>query len=614
MSATDSLILLLYLSLSPSLLHRFSELFFAPQNVAPDRSFSFLFMSLEAWELSQKKALIIVHCLYGVASVFSPSTQQASVITMLSRVLTMCALVGASQGAALPNIFMVVVDDFGWGDMGYHGAKLPSGESLTPTLDELVKEGVELNRHYVHMMCTPTRSSFQSGRLPIHVITNLAQPCDASGAIPRNMTGVAAQLKKAGYETHQVGKWDAGMATPHHTPQGRGYDTSLNYFGHANWMYSQREWEGSHNNNTNFPGPGIVDLWDTDKPANTLNGTVYEEYLFRDRMLSILNNHDQSKPLYLNYDSKVAHYPLQAPPDYQEKMVGIDQMNRKVYWSMVRFLDDQLKNITDTMKALGMWENTLMVLSSDNGGYVNPESGPCNTTTGTSGPPTSDMGHGPACFNGEAGASNYPLRGGKYSVFEGGIRVNAFVSGGFLPEKVRGTVNEEMIHITDWYTTFCSIAGVSHEDPWAAASGLPPVDSLNMWPLIAGDNTTSPRETILVNKDLLVHKQWKYIKGDFVAKANARGGPQYPNATTATDPIASHKLTCPDQGCLFDVVNDPHEFNEISAQNPTIVAMMKALMAQEVATIWSVPHNADPNCSKIAYSKYGGFYGPFLEI
>ena len=71
---------------------------------------------------------------------------------------------------------------------------------------QLVKEGVELNRHYVHVMCTPTRASFQSGRLPIHVLTQLSSPCDRNGAIPRNMTGIAAQLKAAGYKTHQVGK------------------------------------------------------------------------------------------------------------------------------------------------------------------------------------------------------------------------------------------------------------------------------------------------------------------------------------------------------------------------------------------------------------------------
>ena len=75
--------------------------------------------------------------------------------------------------------------------------------------------------------------------------------------------------------------------------------------------------------------------------------------------------------------------------------------------------------------------------------------GPCNTTD-FSGLDSSDVGHGTVCMNGEAGASNYPLRGGKYSNFEGGIRVNAFASGGFLPPRVRGTKLEGMIHVADW--------------------------------------------------------------------------------------------------------------------------------------------------------------------
>ena len=184
----------------------------------------------------------------------------------------------------------------------------------TPTIDSLVKEGVELDRHYVHMMCTPSRSALQSGRLPVHVITQLANPCDANGAIPRNMTGLAAKLKLGGYATHQVGKWDAGMVTPHHTPQGRGYDSSLNYFGHGNWAWSEAEWGGSQSHRGPLPVPGVVDLWDTDRPAASLNGTGHEELLFRARMLSILAAHDQSTPLFLQYDSKLVHYPLQASP------------------------------------------------------------------------------------------------------------------------------------------------------------------------------------------------------------------------------------------------------------------------------------------------------------
>ena len=98
-----------------------------------------------------------------------------------------------------------------------------------------------------------------------------------------------------------------------------------------------------------------------------------------------------------------------------------------------------------------------MALTFDNGGYVLAENGPGNTTEWTE-DIGEDVGKGTACFNGEAGANNYPLRGGKCSNFEGGIRANAFVSGGYLLKSVIGTEINEPIHISDWYGTFCSMA------------------------------------------------------------------------------------------------------------------------------------------------------------
>eukprot|EP01062_Namystynia_karyoxenos_P052672 TRINITY_DN422_c0_g2_i3.p1 TRINITY_DN422_c0_g2~~TRINITY_DN422_c0_g2_i3.p1 ORF type:complete len:569 (+),score=189.30 TRINITY_DN422_c0_g2_i3:107-1708(+) len=520
---------------------------------------------------------------------------------------------GAHGGTPMPpkpHIFMVIVDDFGWAEVGYHRSDV--GQVSTPTIDSLVKEGVELNRHYVHMSCTPTRASYQSGRLPVHMTTVLAGPCDINGAIARNVTGVAAKLKQAGYMTHHVGKWDAGMVTPHHTPQGRGYDTSLNYFGHANWMYSEIEWGFSRHNWTAYPDrAGLVDFWDTDKPAKDLAGTQYEEFLFRDRVISILRNHDQSKPLYLNYCSKVAHYPLQSPREYQEKFSFIENPNRRMYHSMVNVLDDNLKNMTDTMRELGMWDRTLMVLTGDNGGYVLAPEGGCNVTD-FSGSDSDDVGHGTCCFNGEAGANNWPLRGGKYAPFEGGIRVNAFASGGFLPPAVRGTRLDSIIHVADWYGTFCALAGVDQTDHWAAASGIPPVDSVNVWPMLSGANATAPRTHFLVLKNLIVAGKWKYAQGEMI-EANW-GGPRYPNASTMDDPISNYTLQCPDSGCLFDLEADVTEHNEVSAQHPDVVAEMKQLLEQEAKTIWHVSHKKDPDCDALCRMRYGNYYGPFREV
>ena len=93
---------------------------------------------------------------------------------------------------------------------------------------------------------------------------------------------------------------------------------------------------------------------------------------------------------------------------------------------------------------------------------------------------------------------------GKYSQFEGGVRVNGFVSGGALPASVRGTPVDGLISVADWYTTFCALAGVDPTDHKAAAAGLPPVDGLNMWPLLSGQNGTSPRDEVPIGSSV----QW----------------------------------------------------------------------------------------------------------
>lgn len=144
-----------------------------------------------------------------------------------------------------------------------------------------------------------------SGRFPVHVQTSLANPEDPDCGVPRNMTGIGWKLKQGGYYTAWVGKQDTGMATPHHTPEGRGFDESLIYFEHKNDFWTQQLMQSSCQKYGTF-----VDLWDTGKPASGLNGTAYEEFMFRDRILDIINRHDFTQNLFLLYTPHVAHCPL----------------------------------------------------------------------------------------------------------------------------------------------------------------------------------------------------------------------------------------------------------------------------------------------------------------
>jgi arylsulfatase B len=278
-----------------------------------------------------------------------------------------------------PHILQVIVDDFGFANTNYNRAE-PDPEVSTPHMDALVASGVHFMRHYVHAECTPTRVSFQTGRLPMHSgQPGLCSPTQAACGIPYEATGIATKLRGAGYATHFVGKWDCGMATQRHTPAGKGYQTALNYFGHGNYQWGQIEWGangGGNAGNTEPPSDPRGDnaslprdLWDFDKPAIALSDVsrdegVYEEDLFHQRIHSVLHSHaakysgsSSTAPLFLTYAARIAHYPIQAPISYQKlpNIAAIDVPHRRVYHAQIEYLDSQLGNLTAAYKQLGLW-------------------------------------------------------------------------------------------------------------------------------------------------------------------------------------------------------------------------------------------------------------------
>ncbi|XP_065188415.1 arylsulfatase B-like [Sycon ciliatum] len=488
--------------------------------------------------------------------------------------------------AELPHIVFMLVDDWGWANVGYH-RQVATKEVVTPTFDRLCKQqGLELDQHYAFKVCSPSRCSLMSGRLPVHVntenlaasIVNTKDPVSGAMGIPRNMTCIAEKLNLAGYESHQVGKWDAGMATPDHTPKGRGFKTSLGYFHHDNDYWT----EGVMDPIEYFPGcrGEHTDLWDTDRPAKTLNGTAYEEELFANRVLSIVNGHNASNPLFLYYAPHIAHTPLQVPKAYEEKFSFIENTHRRIYHAMVNYLDDVLAKLEQALIAKGMWSNTLMVVSSDNGGPV---------------------------YRG-GGGNNYPLKGGKASNFQGGVRVNAFVTGGFLPEKRRGQVSDGYIALADWYKTFCGLAGVDWHDEKAEKAKLPPVDGYDVWPLLSGTTTVSPRTEIPLNPGL--------ISGDFkilVDTMRQAGwtGPQYPNNSQVEGIHAVQE--CGYNGCLYNIKEDPEERHDLAASMPDKAKEMRQRLDTWDDTWFRPDRGVLPSleaCKQVKAN--GGFFGPFL--
>jgi arylsulfatase I/J len=149
-----------------------------------------------------------------------------------------------------------------------------------------------------------------------------------------------------------------------------------------------------------------------------------------------------------------------------ETTEGPSARTRQNYLGRVHYIDTAFGRFVAQLQARGMYDKAVIAMSADNGGPL-------------------------------GSANNFPLKGGKHSNWQGGVRVNAFLSGGALPASVRGTTSNELITVWDWYATFVQgIAGLDPTDHRAAKAGLPPIDSVNHWEFLTGKTSVSPRTAI----------------------------------------------------------------------------------------------------------------------
>eukprot|EP00730_Choanoeca_flexa_P004719 TRINITY_DN11782_c0_g1_i1.p1 TRINITY_DN11782_c0_g1~~TRINITY_DN11782_c0_g1_i1.p1 ORF type:complete len:519 (+),score=67.23 TRINITY_DN11782_c0_g1_i1:149-1558(+) len=469
-------------------------------------------------------------------------------------------------------------------------------------MDHLVANGINVTRHYTFKFCrlitpawrapsrscacrcSPTRTSLMSGRLPIHGNQlNSAEWCWTKAPCDPRMTMLPAKLKHAAnYSTHQIGKWHLGLAKQEYTPHGRGFDTSLGYLAGSEDHYTQRR-----------GGKAIkasgVDLWATDQPGSRYNGT-YNTIMYTQRMQDIIVNHNLDQGLFVYLAYAATHEPEQSLPEnkalYPESWVD----GRREYNGMMTGIDQSLANITQVLKQRGMWNDTLLIFASDNGG--------------------------PSLVGGPSYANNFPLRGGKGNDFEGGVRTASFVSGGLVPPAMRGTSVDGYIHVADWYATVCDVAGV---DPTDNAPGVPPSDSLSMWPMLSGQNSTGPRLDVPLNYlNATLGFNAALIRGDYKIVIGNQGhtglwwGPDYPNSTVkvnATDP------GCPD-GCLFDIIKDPSEYSDIKQEQPDVYRELYEALLEYGKGVYQADadgHYDTTQCENAMQQRCGGFWCPWIN-
>nr|XP_050856383.1 arylsulfatase B-like isoform X3 [Vespula vulgaris] len=470
----------------------------------------------------------------------------------------------------------------GWNDISFHGAdQIP-----TPNIDALAYNGVILQRHYSLPTCTPSRTAFLTGRYPIRQgMQGYPLKAGEQRAIPNKFKLLPGYLKDLGYSTHLIGKWHVGYYAPEYTPANRGFDTFfgyyngyIEYFNHTITELQYKTYTGNdlHRDRPNELSPEFASGYMTD--------------LITEEAEKVISTHDPAKPLYL----QIAHLACHASglsnndelqvPDMEKVNTDfgyIKDIKRRKFAGVMSSLDGSVGRVVDALQKAKLLENSIILFISDNGAQ----------TEGFL----------------ENYGSNYPLRGMKFTMFEGGVRVPACIFSPLIKRPSR--IYNQLIHITDWLPTLYSAA---HGN----VNYLKDLDGVDQWNTIKR-GTRSKRNSLLVNIDNKIDEEsaiigkYKLIKRKSTNNGNYYGDdgvddsyPRY-NASNimsslvarAISAISNNRLTeqkiknlrrntkisckhptyflnCT-KNCLFNIFEDPCETTDISENNPKIVANLQ---------------------------------------
>ncbi len=409
----------------------------------------------------------------------------------LSSIILSAALLGTAFAAtSKPNIIYLLVDDMGYSDCGFNGGT----EIKTPNIDHLAGGGINLKSHYAQPVCSPTRAALLTGRLPIHTgVYHVVIP-GAPWGLPLDERTLAQALGDAGYTTAICGKWHLGEATAPYRPSQRGFQHQYGaMMGNLDYFTHHRDKK--------------LDWYRDDQP---LEEEGYTTTLIGDEACRLIERQPADKPLFIYVAFNGIHTPYQAPEKDIEPYKHLPEP-RSTVAGMLASVDDAIGRITAALDEKGMRDNTLIIFSSDNGG-----SKPGKAT------------------------SNTPLRGGKGSIYEGGVRVAAFANWpGRIPA---GTSSNEPVHVIDWYPTLLKLAGAPTGQKHAP-------DGKDIWPVLA-DAAKSPHEELLLHGYV---PEWKALRaGDWKLILQKSGKME-----------------------LYNLANDLSEKHDLATQQPERVKAMR---------------------------------------
>jgi arylsulfatase A-like enzyme len=379
-------------------------------------------------------------------------------LVFLSGAISMMATAGSK-----PNILLILGDDMGYGDVGFHNCK----DIPTPNLDALAAAGVRFTSGYVSgPYCSPTRAGLMAGRYQTrfgHEFNNGG----LGGGLPVTETTLADHLKSAGYTTGIVGKWHLGNQPAMH-PQKRGFDSFFGFLG------------GAHS----YLDAGGIQCGT--EPVKTMDYTT--DAFGREACDFIDKNKGQPWFLYLAFNA--VHTPMHATDDRMAKFSTIPDKQRRTYNAMMLALDEAVGKVRAKLTETGQAENTFIAFISDNGGPTMPG----------------------VTIN---GSRNEPLRGSKRTTLEGGVRVPFVIA---WPGHLKPGVFEQPVIQLDLHATALAVAGVEPKPEWK-------LEGANLLPFLSGEKNGAPHEALYwrFGKQMAIRSgDWKLVRYD--TQADVRDG------------------------------------------------------------------------------------------
>lgn len=432
-------------------------------------------------------------------------TGSATILLGLILAGTYCGCVSQPQpevAGTRPNIVILLADDMGWADPGFHGGNA----ALTNNMDRLASQGMRLTHFYTHSVCSPTRAALMTGRYAFRTwmdwrSEDFGKPTylkklglklahNEQGVPTRMVQGMATEertvaeaLRAAGYFTALCGKWHLGEWLPEHLPMGQGF---MHQYGHYGWGIDYTNYTIPHNSPARFA------VYDWHRNQQPIFEQGYSTDLIANEAVRLISQQSADKPFFIYVPFNAIHGPLEEIPRYRDKF---DKRQ-----SALKCLDDAVGRIVGAVDQYGFGDNTLVIFTNDNGGLRDEY--------------------------------NKPWRGTKNTTYEGGVRVPCIMR---WPGKLEpGSTCDAMMHVVDLMPTFINLAGGSTEQD-RPLDGLDMVDTL-----FAG--TSSPRTEIIfevsgsVRRPTILSGDMK-LMGDKLFNILA-------DPTESTDIAARHPALC----------------------------------------------------------------------